>query len=141
MKQGDLLDEVQAIVDAGIAANRTVPATWLTNEVIESHPDIKGRDVDWYRLCAYEHVRDTVRKVLRQYKGLPDETPRQIILPGCERLQRAYLVEREGEQTVVPIDQLTEGEITTKIREYERMAAGCIEHAEELRRYQQQRAA
>jgi hypothetical protein len=141
MKQADLIDEIQTIVEVGISANRPTPASWLTNEVVASHPDIKGRDTDWYVLCAYEHVRDTVRQVLRQYKGEEPESPPQLLLPGFKRLQRAYLVERDGEQSVVPINQLSDREILAKIREYERMAIGCTEHAEELRRYREQRAA
>lgn len=140
MTQKELFEEVLAVVEAAIERGEVVPAHSVTVAIVASHDDIKGEDADWYLLCGMEHVRDTVREVLRRYKPTADPTPEQILLPGMERLQIAYLTDRDGDQVVVPIDQLTDIEIERKATELESMAMGCLQHAKELRRYRVQRS-
>lgn len=138
MKQHELYEEVSQEIDAAIQEGKPVNANWLTHFIVQRHSGIKGKDTEWYQLCAYEHVRDTVRQSIGRYR--PEvETRRDVLLPGFEYLQNAYLVEREKEQVVVPINQLTNKEITSKITEYEKMADGCVKHADELRRYMRER--
>jgi len=135
----DLFDEVQAIVDANQCAIKT---DWLANSVMSRHSDISGSDKDFYVLCAWAHVKTAVRAVVRRYRPEATEEPdRQIVLPGFDRLQVKYHVERNDESYLVPIDELTDQEIDAKAAEYERMAEGCRLHAAELRRYKRDRRA
>lgn len=56
-------------------------------------------------------------------------------MPGFERLQTHYLVERDEERVAVRIDHLTDEEIEAKAKEQETMGRACFQHADELRRY------
>ncbi len=138
----NLFEEVSSIVTGMIEANGSAQPAWVTQQVLKKHKRISGADKAFYVLCAAEHVRDSVRRVLRKYRPDPEsETDPQLVLPGYDRLQRAYLVNRGNEQVVVRIDLLTDEEIDAKIAEYQRMAAGLKKHANELRRYKQKRRA
>lgn len=142
MTETDLQHEVSQIVIDRINSGEPTNAAWLTQAVVGAHPDIHGSDAEWYTYCAYGSVRDAVRDVLRKYRPDPKQEPdRQILLPGFERLQQAYLISRGGDQVLVAINQLTDEELEEKAREYEVMAQGCLKHADELRRYRRERRA
>jgi len=143
LKQSDLLHEVQEIIELGLKSGQVMPAAVITQSIVNDHDEIVGADRDFYLLCAYHHVRNSVRAVLRDYRGSAEHTPAQLKLDGYEYLQKAYLIERglgqETEPTVVPITQCTDAELALKAREYRAMADGCNHHADELDRYRQQR--
>ena len=132
----DLGTEVAEFVREGMDRGDELPASWLTNLVIKNHPGISGSDSEWYTACAYDAVRSAVRSALQRYKLKPEVEPdKQTLLPGFKRLQRYYLVEREGEAVAISIDAMTRKEWLAKIRELQTMGHGCFEHADELRRY------
>ena len=140
MTQADLEKEVEALIVSRIEKKEPSPTGWVTHTIVGNHREIEGADKDWYLLNAYENVRNTALRVARRYKGGP-ETQQEMQFPGYTRLQRAYTVERDGESAIIPTEQLSHEEIKAKIAELEAMAAGCIEHAEELRRYDAERPA
>lgn len=133
--QTDLESEVHEMIQLGVRQNMVMPATWIAQAVVERHSNISGLDRDFYVLCAWAHIRVSVRRVLRTYRGNPRNTEDQLRLPGHEGLQRAYLTERDKEEVIVPVDQLTEEELLQKESELRRMAVGCDTHANELKRY------
>ena len=51
------------------------------------------------------------------------------------------MVEREGKQVSVPIQDLTLEEIESKIEEFNKFGAGYFGHADELTRYKNERRA
>lgn len=131
--ESDLFNEVQSVIDA---SDQVIEIDWLAGYVMANHADVHGADKDFYILCAWAHVKTTVRAVVRRYRPEVNEEPdRQIILPGFERLQTKYHIERNKKSCLVPIEQMTEAELDVKIVEYRRMAEGCRLHAEELLRY------
>ena len=145
-----LTAEVAQLVRRGLLEGRTVQTWWLTNAVaarqLADREPIGGGDKEFYLISAWRHLREVavrqVRQVLRRYKAEPEaKTDPQIVMPGFERLQRGYLVDREKESVLVPTDQLTDTELDAKANEYGRMAEGCRLHALELHRYRMQRAA
>jgi hypothetical protein len=69
------------------------------------------------------------------YKERRDETPEQLRFEDFDYLQKAYLIEREGEQTIVPLKNCTCTELTEKIAELRRMGDGCYKHADEIHRF------
>jgi hypothetical protein len=140
MKQQELENEIAALVDAEIGAGKPIAATWLTHAVVASHGEIPDDGSGYHELCTYAHTRDSVRRVLRRYEVKEEGPDPQVALPGFERLQTAYLVTRDKEQVIVPIDQLTDVEIDAKCTELDAMAKGCLQHADELRRYKAARA-
>jgi hypothetical protein len=137
----DIFDEVKALVEAEIDSGKTIRPAWLTQAIVATHDRIEGADRDWHRVCSFGFVRSTVRQVVRLYKPEAEPTDPQIVMPGFESLQKAYLITREKERVIVPIQQLTDIEIERKIAELEAMAEGCRAHARELRRYRSERAA
>ena len=142
MKQQDLTNEVDAVVEDRITQGEPAQMSWIVHAVIQKHLDITGSDSEWYSLCAYEHVRATVRKVLsnrRADEGAPESTQAELF-PGYERLQRSYTIDRGGEQMVVRLEQMTAGEIREKALELRAMATGAIAHARELDAYLDARA-
>ncbi len=142
MKVQDLINEITAVIEARIAADEPVGATWVTHEVVSRHSQPEHADSGWYTLCAYEAVRGAVRTVARNFRRKSEEdagADEQQILPGFERVQKAYLVERDGEQRFVPTASLTDEEIDAKSDQLECIGEGCFQHAKELRRYKKER--
>jgi hypothetical protein len=68
MAQSDLTAEVQELIAEIIQAHRVQDADWITQVIVSKHSAIQGDDADFYLLCAYKHVRETVRAVLHSYK-------------------------------------------------------------------------
>lgn len=139
MRQEELVQEVNDIVERAIAEGRTAPLSWLVQEVVDQHPMVEWEQADWFRHCAYGHVHDTVRQVVRRFKPSKDEISPQLAFPGWPRLQRAYLIERNGEQQIVATQDMSSHELDLKADELERMSVGCMQHARDLRRYRRQR--
>lgn len=138
----DLLAEIRRCIDTKIEAGQPVPAGWVATEVAAAHANIIGPDAEFHFYCTRNHVRDQVTKALKHYKcELTKEADPQLVLPGYERLQRAYSILRDGEDVIVPIDALTDEKVELKAAELEAMAAGALKHADELRRYRRKRKA
>lgn len=132
--QTDLQTEVDELIQVGIDHGQVMSANSIVQEVVERLSD----DPDFQILCTWAHVRDTVRACLRAYKDDPVQSDEQLRLPGYEFLQKAYLIDRDGEQKVVPLTKCTDEELQVKIIQYRRMSEGCIKHANELERYRMQ---
>lgn len=137
--EADIVSEIRTLVEEGIEQGQVQRPALIVQAIVDEHPDITGDDKDFYLRCAYQHIRDAVRKVLSDYKAHPGPTNQQMKLDGFEYLQKAYLLEREDEQAIVPIEVMTNEEFLTKINEYRTMAEGCIKHHDELERYRQER--
>jgi hypothetical protein len=140
--QTDLTNEVNDYLNSLDDNTQAVPS-WITQDIVKNHSDLFGSDKDFALLCVYGHVRRTVTSAMGRYKLKPEEpNPLQMELdlkPGYKRLQKRYLVDRDGEQVGVPVEMLTDEEINQKLGELESMAQGCFEHADELRRYRDAR--
>jgi hypothetical protein len=140
----ELSEEIRQIIEEGLDSGRVQPASWIVDAVLKLHPfppDWIGDDREFAEQCCQAHIRVEVRKKLREYKAAEEkDDPVQARLPGFDYVQRAYLVERGGEAVIVPIGQMTLDELQEKIAELEGMAQGCVAHAEELRRYCNERA-
>lgn len=56
-----------------------------------------------------------------------------------EHLQKAYVVERNGEEVIVPVNQLSDEEIEAKIAELKKIGNEALGHADELSYYKNER--
>jgi hypothetical protein len=140
--QKDLDLEITKLIDAAIDHGEIVAARWLTQTILAEHSAIEGDDTPFYNLCAYEHVRESVRKVTRRYKTeLRTDADMQIVMEGFERLQVAYSVDQDGDQFIVPTVRCTRSQMVAKSRELQRMMDGCAQHLREMLRYIEQRDA
>ncbi|MGB0973113.1 MAG: hypothetical protein ACPGVG_19485 [Mycobacterium sp.] len=142
MKEAEVLAEIDSLVTGSIDAGETVQADWVAHQIMLDHPYIQGDDAPFYRLGASSWVRDCVRRYLHRFKPRAEvEADKQLVLEGFERLQRAYLVTRNKQQVIVPVDHLSVDELRAKGRECQAMGDGCYQHASELFRYASSRQA
>lgn len=138
----DMKLEIASQIEAAIAARRATPASWIATSIMarfKMPSGWTGEARDFYLLNASENVRREVSQVLGQFKKETDasEFAKQ---EGFEFVQKAYPIRRDGEFTIVPVDAMTDDEVEAKVFELERMAASCMAHAEELRRFLKQRS-
>lgn len=140
MIQNDIRNEIRAVIDQRVSERETVQMSWLVRQVLHDHGI--GPAIDFPSYCAHETVWRETREVLRKMKGdeaEAGEQDRQAVLPGFVRLQRRYVVERDNEQVVVPLELMADGEVSAKATELRSMAEGCLLHASELEDYLRQR--
>jgi hypothetical protein len=140
MKENSIFPEIRKFIADKIASGETIAVDWLTHEIIAKKQDISGDDTEFYRVCAYTHVRDVVKRCVGKYNART-QSDEQLVMDGFEHLQVAYTVQRHDEIVLVPVDQLTAPEIEARAQEYEHMGLGCFAHAKELRSYALARAA
>lgn len=133
-----LVQEIREITDSMMRDGISVNPDWATKQIIDQHNKISGDDADFYLCTSRETVRDQVRKQLNRFKLSLDKaliTDPQIVLPGFERLQRAYLIDIGDQQIAVPIEKMSYQQRQNKVAELRAMGAGCYQHANELERY------
>lgn len=138
MRQADLDREVSEVIDELLFDGSPASVAWVVQGVMGRHKDITGQDENFARLCAYEHVRRTVLTELRNRKRADDESgqvEQGELFPGYVRVQKSYVISRDGEQMVVRLDLMTEAEVRAKVGELRRMAEGALDHARELEDY------
>lgn len=138
MAETSIYPEVRKIIADKVAGGEVIVVDWLTHEIIAGKAGIEGPDTEFYRVCAFTHVKDVVKRCVGKYDAKPD-SDRQLVLTGFEHLQVAYTVMRQGDIVLVPVDQLTDEEIENRAKEYDLMAEGCRAHALELRSYRRER--
>ncbi|RWD23054.1 hypothetical protein [Mesorhizobium sp.] len=140
-QQNSVYSEVRRIIAGKIERGETVVVDWVTHEIIASKAGIEGPDVEFYRICAFTHVKDVVKRCVGRYDAKPASADQQLVLAGFEHLQTAYTVLRGGEVVLVPVDQLTDEEVEDRAKDLDAMALGCRAHARELRSYSRERLA
>jgi len=134
--------EIRGMVQDRIEAGAIIRVDWFTTEVLAMKCNIEGADADFYIACGVDFIKDTVKRCIGDYKPRAAAvSDAQIVMDGFDHLQKAYTVDRDGEQVLVPVDMLTADEIEARARELEAMARGCIAHARELRGYAATKAA
>lgn len=132
LQQG-LTEEVRALIADRLSSGSAVPATWLLHETMQRHNRVEGEDADLALLALRFLIQRTVREVLRDKKKDESELkPQSELFAGYTRVQRSYLVERDGEQTVVRVEDLSDDEWQTKVGDLRAMSVGCMTHAKEL---------
>ena len=132
----DLNAEIEKTIRERIDAGQIVRKDWISHEILAAHPLPDFDDADFTECCRRVAVADAVNKVNRRFKEDPETvSDGQLPLPGYRYLQKAYPVERQGERLLVPLLQLTVGEIRDKITFYREMSSGCAGHARELERF------
>lgn len=138
---GDLCREVHSRIATLLDAGHTVVRGWLEHEILALHPLPPFEDRDFNVMCRREQVSRAVREVLRDLK-LASDDPESVSskgtlpLPGFKHLQAGYPCKNHrGDLIIKPLATMTAAEKLDRAHQYERMATGCREHAEELRRH------
>ena len=133
-----LVQEIRIIIDSRISRRQTINPDWVTQEIMNQHQDFVGNDADFYQCVGRESIRDQVRKQINRFRVTPEKAKnidRQLVLPGYQYLQQAYLIETGGEQIAIPLERLDCFQRKSKITELRAMGDGCYQHADELERY------
>lgn len=139
--QSDLSDEIRRAHQAlekqgdGVAAKSA-----LISLILAAHARINGEDKDFAMLCVQLAVYAGVDKLFREVKAGEKDGDEGPPIPGFERLQKHYVIQRDGDSCIVPIFAMTDDELEAKAKEHEGMATGHVEHAKELRRFREERA-
>lgn len=137
----DVTREIRGMVQDRIDAGVIIRVDWFTTEILAMKDKIEGDDADFYIACGVDSIKDIVKRCIGDYKPKAElVTDAQIVMDGFDHMQKAYTVNRDGEQVLVPVDMLTAEEIEARARELEAMAKGCVAHARELRAYAAERA-
>lgn len=134
----DIRREVEVAIDAALEAGEVVRKPWLVQRLLSRKAKPLGPDADFYLVTAQDSLDQLVGRVLRAMKNREDENAGQETFPGWEKLQRRYLVDRDG-PCIVPIEQLTVEEIRAKASELQALGDGAYAHADELNRYADER--
>jgi len=137
----DIKDFINSMVCSKIESGAIVNMHWATTEVLNEYANIEGQDVDFYLICARHYVSDQVKRCIKMFEPSEDQSSGQLVLDGFMHLQKAYPVDRPDGRALVPTDQLTNDELKARAAEYEKMAAGCMAHADEIRKYIRDRQA
>lgn len=134
----NLVEEIAELINGKIKEGITCNPNWITQQILANHPDLTGSDADFYTCTARETIREKVRKRINKFKLMPDsqlQGDSQVVIPGFERLQRAYLTDQDGEQVAISIEKMTHPQLCLKVTELRAMGDGCYLHADELERY------
>lgn len=139
MEMPNIAAEVRDYIEARLAAREVIRVEWLTHEIVARHDGIDGDDLPFYRVCAYAHVKDVVKRAIGRYEVKPT-TAKDVALPGFDHLQSGYTMDREGDRVLVPTDLLSDDELLSRAAELDDMAKGCLAHAQEIRKFVRMRA-
>lgn len=134
MDSSSINAEIHKTIDGKIDAGAVVQVHWIAQEVLAKHDSIQGDDADWYRVCTFKEVCRIAKAAIGKYKA-DDTTEQQMLFPGFKHLCRAYPIERDGDQVLVPIEQCTDAELQARADELDKMAKGCRDHAREIRQF------
>ena len=137
MNRPNLDSEVKQVYEEMIEEHRETPSVWVITEIVNRHPGVEGEDSPWYIDRAYSDVSDAVERYVRRVKASEDQpaVEQEDLFPGYRRLQRRYVVTRSSAQIIVPVEDLTDEEVLSKIQEHKAQAEGHLLHAEELQRF------
>ncbi len=136
MTNGDIEKIAYELIAKKISNGDPVHMEWAVHELISGMGEIKGTGVEFYELCAREHVWRIVKRTVDKYDQESDrETDEQMNLEGFEYLQIAYTVEREQERILVPIGSLSDDELLHRAEEYDKQSSTLKAHAREIRAY------
>jgi hypothetical protein len=143
----DLTAEISRVILELDETKQRKNPNWITQEVMSKHPlpaALTGDEADFVLLCERAHVYVAVTRLINRAKVPADgERDPQMAFagPGYERLQREYLIDEEGVEVAVPVEQMTDEQLMQKVQELRAMAVGCNEHADEILRYIEERSA
>ena len=140
MNETNLTAEIHKLIDDKIASGVVVHVDWIATEILHTYDAIEGDDAPLYRVCTFKEVVRMAKRAIGKYDA-EDTTQEQLVLPGFKHLCRAYPIERDGENVLVPVTQCTDDELLDRADQLEEMAKGCRAHARELREFVLGRAA
>ncbi|WP_143328034.1 hypothetical protein [Caballeronia pedi] len=110
---------------------------WITQAIMRRHPLPKvTKHADFYEYNTRANVREAVAAQVRRAKLNTEAVPdRQGVLEGFERLQKEYLVERDGTEVAMPIESMSDEQLMEQFYKLQAMEKGLFQHGQEILRY------
>jgi hypothetical protein len=147
--EAELRAEIQKEIARLLEEREAIHPAWLTHAICKRHrnglavdadngADIEEpEDVAFWRFGGYYTTRKLATSCINDLEpGMEDTADdAQPFLPGYQYLRPQYVTKRDGVDVMVPIEQMTPGELEAKANQYERNSVTLAEHARELRRY------
>jgi hypothetical protein len=134
MNERDLRVIVHDAIGDALATDGEFSKRTLTQRLVLTHLD--ADDSDCARAAAWYAFGSLIRQGMKQFdKEAPESEPSQLVLDGFDLVQRAYLVERDGESRLVRTDLMTLAEGRAKAASLRSFAQGALKHADELDAY------
>ena len=140
MSPKDINELAHDLIANQLQAGEIVEMRWAVQELINSQGDISGDGVEFYALCAREHIYRVVKRAVDKYENSNSKDHDQLTLEGYECLQKAYTVERDNERKLVPVHLISDEELLARAAEFRRQVDGLKKHAEEIEKYIARRA-
>ena len=131
----DLKKEIQDQLE-NVGPKEIINPAIVTAQIIHRHRNCSETD-DLFTFATFRFVRSRVGRSVR--KNFIGQAPVQMEL--YPRLQPRYVVERDGVELAVPVDQITVTELLQKAEELEAESAEKAAHARDIRRYAMARLA
>lgn len=131
---GEIAEKIAGLRNSG----QPLVGSWIAHDICNDHLSglAKNEEADFWRHGGYRTVRDEVRRhVSKHFKDDAVKTEAQATLPGFQHLRTDYMIERDGDEQVVSVFELTDTEIDGKANLYRSMGAACFAHADELERF------
>lgn len=132
--------EIETKIEALKKMKLYIHADFLTTSILSDHKSLSGNDADFFLVVARKTIREAVRARINKTDSL-EKTSAQLSLEGFKHLHDFYLVLRRDSRGAIAIEDMTDDEFDSKADEYEAMGQACIAHANELRRYKDDRRA
>jgi len=137
--ESKLKAEINAVLDHLQSNNLDMIPQFVANQIINEHvdtlPDDESRDF-WLH-CGYSKTREMVTRCInrRLNSSGANEHSQQHVLPGFDHLQNYYVVTREGYDTGLPIERISDAELKAKAKLYRSNGLANLAHSEEILRY------
>lgn len=129
---GKARSTVNAEIESFIAGKDTVAKSWIVKHLMDIHRESFADD--FAVQVAHDAFDAYARHYINRLKPRPEQDP-QLVMPGFKHLQVRYVVNREGESTVVRTEQMSPEEFDAQIAQHEAHSAGHAIHADELRKF------
>jgi hypothetical protein len=143
MQLAELKAQINETIEDQLRANGAVQLAWIVNKLVQEcdFAEEEHEEQSMRLLAAREGFRNIVGVVNRERRGqeTDPEAPEQFVLPGFDRLQRAYSIVRRKEEWIVGIDKMSLAELLAKRSQLVKMRQGIGEHIREIDAYIRQR--
>lgn len=116
-------------------ASRQVSKSMIVSKVVANHSNVQGPDADFALVAVYDFTRRRVEAFWNgRIRSEHDVDQPQLPMPFEEypRVRPAYFCNVEDERVSVPVRDLTPEQFDEKIAELRGLAAGAMQHADEL---------
>lgn len=135
--------DVDEAVNNLLSSNvRPISKSVVTEAIVKKWFDIEGEPGDRWLCAAHDSIQRAVGQAMNSEKAAEETSEdSQLVMEGFERLQKRYVIEREGERQYVLTTELSDEELAEKAEEHRRLGRGNFQHADEIERYIEERRA